>query len=60
MSAPNKEPIQGRPGPKAPNTHAPYKSGNPGQTHTAAAPKGPGDKKPINPGHTGPNKNVLH
>ena len=60
MAASNKQPAGNRPGPKGVNTHAPHKAGNPGGTHTAPAPKGPGDKKGHNPPPTGKNKNVLH
>lgn len=44
MAAPNKEPSGSRPGPKAPNTHAPYKGdsnfngrANPGAPGNGAA-----------------------
>lgn len=60
MAASNKQPIQGRPGPKAPNTHSVYQSGNPGSSSQSPAPRGPGDKKGINPKPTGKNKNRLH
>lgn len=60
MAASNKQPAGKRPGPKSVNTHAPYSAGNPGSTSQAPAPKGPGDKRPVNPTPTGKNKNVLH
>lgn len=61
MAAPNKQPAGSRPGPKAPNEHAPHKAGTPsaGAENGNASGKGSGvaahgTPKPVGNGKSNP------
>lgn len=58
MAAPNKQPAGSRPGPKAPNTHAPHEGGRPnGGSHTHGPGQGVaghGTPKPVGKGKSNP------
>lgn len=60
MAAPNKQPAGSRPGPKAPNEHAPFAGGKPsagGKAPSSNSGLGPkGTPKPVGNGK----KNPLH
>ena len=61
MAAPNKQPSGARPGPKAPNTHAPLAAGKPAtKAEPGNAGPGQGRTAPVVTKPTGPNKNRLH
>jgi hypothetical protein len=55
MVAPNKQPAGSRPGPKAPNTHAPHAGGVPSQAR-ATSPKAQGVASHGTPKPTGNGK----
>lgn len=61
MAAPNAQPCGSRPGPKAPNEHAPFSSGKPASEHSHGDDKGKGSgvaghgtPKPIGNGKANP------
>lgn len=59
MAAPNKQPAGSRPGPKAPNEHAPHEGGKPSNDHGCGHGMGQGiaphgTPKPIGNGKANP------
>lgn len=61
VAAPNKQPAGNRPGPKAPNTHAPHAAGKPAVAADNTTKVAPGNTRPIKTAPTGANKkNPLH
>lgn len=56
VAAPNKQPAGNRPGPKAPNTHAPHAAGKPAVSADSSTKLGPGHTKGIVTKPTGAGK----